>query len=401
MSDKTDQNWGEIEDVVEEKKEVATSVATFDNMKLKDNLLRGIFAYGFEKPSEIQKRAIPALLSGKDTIAQAQSGTGKTGAFTISCLERIDISLEKCQAIILSPIRELSDQIHKVILALGQHIGVKVTLCIGGTRVRDNIDELKRGTHVVVGTPGRVYDLIKEKKALKTEHLKMFILDEADEMLSRGFIDQIKDIFQVIPEDIQVCLFSATLPNEILTLTEQFMRNPIKILVKNEELTLEGIKQFYVAVEQEKWKFDTLCDLYSTLTITQAMIYANTKRKVDFLANELHERDFDISVIHSDMSQDERKQVMKEFRSGASRILLSTDLLARGIDVQQVSLVINYDLPTNKESYIHRIGRSGRFGRKGVAINFVTNDDVSKLREIEAFYNTQVEEMPMNVSDLL
>jgi len=191
------------------------------------------------------------------------------------------------------------------------------------------------------------------------------------------------------------------MPSEILEISNRFMRNPIRILVKRDELTLEGIKQFYVAVEREDWKLETLCDLYETLTITQAIIYCNTRRKVDWLTDKMSQRDFTVSAMHGDMTGTERELIMKEFRSGSSRVLITTDLLARGIDVQQVSLVINYDLPGNRENYIHRIGRSGRFGRKGVAINFVTNDDVRALREIEAFYQTQIEEMPMNVADLI
>jgi len=236
---------------------------------------------------------------------------------------------------------------------------------------------------------------------LSLKSMKLFVLDEADEMLSRGFKDQIYDIFQFLPERVQVCLFSATMPAEILDISEKFMRDPIKILVQKDELTLEGIKQFYIHVEKEDWKFDTLCDLYETLTITQAIIYCNFKRKVDTLTDKMAQRDFTVSSMHGDMDGTQRDNIMKEFRSGSSRVLITTDLLARGIDVQQVSLVINYDLPKNRESYIHRIGRSGRFGRKGVAINFVTDDDIRAMRELEAFYNTQIEEMPMNVADLI
>merc|ERR1719243_136157 len=220
-------------------------------------------------------------------------------------------------------------------------------------------------------------------------------------MLSRGFKNQIYDIFQYLPKDVQVGLFSATFDAEILKMTQQFMRDPVRILVKKEELTLEGIRQFYVAVEREEWKLDTLCDLYETLTITQAVIFCNTRRKVDWLTEKMHQRDFTVSAMHGDMDQKERDVIMREFRTGSSRVLITTDLLARGIDVQQVSLVINYDLPTNRENYIHRIGRGGRFGRKGVAINFLTSEDVRTLREIEQFYNPQIEEMPMNVADLI
>jgi len=375
-------------------------VASFDDMSLKDDLLRGIYAYGFEKPSAIQQRGIMPILKGHDTIAQAQSGTGKTATFSISVLQGIDLRENKTQALILAPTRELAQQIQKVVRALGDHLRVTSHACVGGTLVRDDIRELRNGVQVVVGTPGRVYDMIN-RQVLNLSAVKIFVLDEADEMLSRGFKDQIYDVFQHLPSKVQVCLFSATMPTEILDISNRFMRNPVRILVKKDELTLEGIKQFYVAVEKEDWKLETLCDLYETLTITQAIIYCNTRRKVDWLTDKMGQRDFTVSAMHGDMLGPEREVIMREFRSGSSRVLITTDLLARGIDVQQVSLVINYDLPGNRENYIHRIGRSGRFGRKGVAINFVTNDDVRTMRDIEAFYNTQIEEMPMNVADLI
>lgn len=375
-------------------------VTSFDDMGLADDLLRGIYAYGFEKPSAIQQRAIMPILAGNDTIAQAQSGTGKTATFSISILQQIELKLNSTQALILAPTRELATQIRKVLAALGDFLNVTSHACVGGTLVRDDIRLLQQGIQVVVGTPGRVYDMIN-RQALNLKRMKLFVLDEADEMLSRGFKDQIYDIFQFLPEKVQVCLFSATMPPEILDISEKFMRDPIKILIQKDELTLEGIKQFYIHVEKEDWKFDTLCDLYETLTITQAIIYCNFKRKVEMLTDRMAQRDFTVSSMHGDMTGDRRDVIMKEFRSGSSRVLITTDLLARGIDVQQVSLVINYDLPKNRESYIHRIGRSGRFGRKGVAINFVTDDDIRAMRELEAYYNTQIEEMPMNVADLI
>jgi len=373
---------------------------TFDDMDLREELLRGIYAYGFEKPSAIQQRGILPLLAGHDTIAQAQSGTGKTATFCVSTLQLVDLNMSATQALILAPTRELAQQIQKVCVALGDYMKIVIHACVGGTAVREDIRALQEGVHVVVGTPGRVFDMIN-RGALRLDNCKLFCLDEADEMLSRGFKDQIYDIFKFLPEKIQVALFSATMPMEVLDVTDRFMREPIRILVKRDELTLEGIKQFYIAVEQEEWKLDTLCDLYETLTITQAIIYCNTRRKVDWLMEKMQSRDFTVSAMHGDMDQRERDLILREFRSGSSRVLITTDLLARGIDVQQVSLVINYDLPTNRENYIHRIGRSGRFGRKGVAINFLTSGDVRYLRDIEQFYNTQIEEMPLNVADLI
>jgi ATP-dependent RNA helicase len=375
---------------------------TFDAMNLKNDLLRGIYAYGFEKPSAIQQRAIRPIIRGRDVIAQSQSGTGKTGCFGISALQLLSENSRETQVLIMSPTRELAEQTAKVITALGDFMNVTCHAAIGGKSLGLDIKVLERGTgcQIVSGTPGRVYDLIK-RNALQTHHLKIMILDEADEMLTRGFKDQIYDIYRYLPTHTQVVLMSATLPSTVLEMTSKFMNDPVRILVKRDELTLEGIKQFYINVESEEWKFDTLCDLYDTLTITQAVIFCNTKQKVDWLTSKMRGNNFTVCSMHGDMDQTARDGVMDEFRSGASRVLIATDIWGRGIDVQQVSLVICYDIPTNRELYIHRIGRSGRFGRKGLAINFVKDDDVRLLRDIEQFYKTQIEEMPSNVSDYM
>ena len=289
---------------------------------------------------------------------------------------------------------------NQVMKSLGTYLDVSTRACVGGTAVREDIQQLANGVQIVVGTPGRVNDMIS-RGALRLKALKLFVLDEADEMLSRGFKEQIYDCFQYLPSEVQVALFSATMPNEILQLTERFMRNPVRILVKKEELTLDGIKQYYVAVEKEDYKLATLYDLYESLTITQAIIYCNTRRKVMWLTDKMKQHDFTVSAMHGDMYQKERELIMKEFRSGSTRVLITTDLLARGIDVYTVSLVINYDLPMNRENYIHRIGRSGRYGRKGVAINFVCDEDEPKLRDIETFYNTKIDELPMEVDSIM
>jgi len=375
-------------------------LGSFDSIGLRQDLMRGIYAYGFEKPSAIQQRAIRPMVKGRDVIAQAQSGTGKTATFSISALQSVDIQLREPQIIVLSPTRELAVQIQKVMLALGDYMSVQCHACIGGTSIGEDIRKLDYGQHIVSGTPGRVFDMIKRRN-LRTRSVKMFILDEADEMLNKGFKEQIYDVYRYLPPTSQVCLVSATLPHDVLELTTKFMTDPVRVLVKRDELTLDGIKQFFVAVEREEWKFDTLCDLYDTLTITQAVIFCNTKRKVDWLTEKMRESNFTVSSIHGDMPQQERNAIMDEFRGGKSRVLICTDVWARGIDVQNVSLVINYDLPPNRELYIHRIGRSGRYGRKGVAINFVKNDDVRILRDIEQYYSTQIDEMPMNVADLI
>jgi len=259
---------------------------------------------------------------------------------------------------------------------------------------------LQHGVHAISGTPGRVYDLI-QKKDLKTKNIKMLILDEADEMLSKGFKVQVYEIYRFLPYGTQCVIASATMPHEILEMTTKFMNNPIRLLIKRDELTLEGIKQFYVAVEKDEYKFETLCDLYDTLTITQAVIFLNKRDRVEWLAKKMRDANFSVSYIHGDMPQKERDSIMTEFRSGQSRVLIATDIWGRGLDVQQVSLVINFDLPKSREFYIHRIGRSGRYGRKGVAINFVTSLEVRMLRDLEQYYSTQIDEMPNNIAELI
>lgn len=260
--------------------------------------------------------------------------------------------------------------------------------------------KLEHGVHIISGTPGRVYDMIL-KKELKVGSIKILILDEADEMLNRGFKKQVYDIYRYLPYGTQIIVVSATMPNEVLEMTTNFMNDPIRILLKRDELTLDGIKQFFVAVEKDEHKFETLCDLYDTLTITQAVIFCNKRERVEWLKRKMIEANFTVTCMHGNMQQKERDAIMDDFRSGQSRVLITTDVWGRGLDVQQVSLVINYDLPNVRELYIHRIGRSGRYGRKGVAINFVTDSEIRLLRDIELYYSTQIDEMPMNVAELI
>jgi len=369
-------------------------VESFDDMDLKDQLLRGIYAYGWETPSYIQMRAVRPVTSGRDTIAQAQSGKGKTGAFTVGALQILDSETPETQIVILSPTRDLSRQTYNVICALSQYMdGARVHLCIGGTSVRADVQAIRRGVHVVVGTPGRILDM-QCRGVLDVSSLKCLIMDEADEMLSRGFKEAVYEIFSHLPQEVQVCLFSATMPPDVLEVTEKFMRSPARILVKKEELTLDGIRQFYVNVEQEKWKFECLKDLYQCISIQQCIIYCGSKKRAEELTAAMLAEDFVVSLIHGGLDWDERQRVMDEFRQGTSRVLISTDLTARGIDVFGVNLVINYDLPHNRENYIHRIGRSGRFGRKGNSINFVTRRTIPDMLELERFYSTSIEELP-------
>jgi ATP-dependent RNA helicase len=375
-------------------------IPSFDSMGLKENLLRGIYAYGFERPSAIQQRAITPILKGRDVIAQSQSGTGKTTIFCIGVLQCINTKKSETQALIISPTRELAVQSRNVLFAFGDYLNVRAHACIGGKSIGDDLRALQSDVHCVSGTPGRLYDMIR-RRAFKVRNLKMLVIDEADEMLSRGFKEQIYDIYRHLPPHIQIVLVSATMPHDVLEMTTKFMNDPVRILVKRDELTLEGIKQFFVAVEKEDWKFDTLCDLYDILTITQAVIFCNTKLKVDWLTQKMRDANFTVSSMHGDMKQQERDEILQIFREGKSRVLIATDVWGRGLDVQRVSLVINYDLPNSRELYIHRIGRSGRFGRKGVAINFVKNDDIRIMRDIEQYYGTQIDEMPMNVQDLI
>jgi len=373
-------------------------IESFDELGLKKDLLRGIYGYGFERPSPIQQKAILPMIEGRDVIAQAQSGTGKTATFAIGTLQIIDTEINEVQALVLAPTRELAQQIAIVYKFLGEYLKVKVHVFIGGTQVKNDVKNLQDGVHVVVGTPGRVLDMLK-KNILKLSYLKAFILDEADEMLSKGFLENMREVISNIPPECRVNLFSATMPKDIVTITNNFMSNPAKILVKNEQLTLEGIKQYYVILKRD-WKLESLLDIYKGVDIAQAIIFCNSKKNVDFLTEEMKKKGHMVSSIHSEMQMIDRDRIMKEFRSGATRVLITTDLLARGIDVYQVSIVINYDLPQHKETYIHRIGRSGRFGRKGNAINFVTPEEKEQLEEIQKYYNTTIEALPTDLSEI-
>jgi translation initiation factor 4A len=375
---------------------------SFEHMPLHNNLLRGVYSFGFEKPSPIQSLSIVPMSKGGDIIAQAQSGTGKTGAFAIGLLQRMDLRHKGMyQGLVLSPTRELADQTYKAISNLGAFLSpgeddAKVSWChyfVGGTPIVAQLNLVKTNTGVVaVGTPGRVADLIR-KGALRTQHLKTIVLDEADEMLSQGFEKEVAEIFKYLPRDIQVALFSATLPDNVLALTDKLMRDPTRILVDAQSLTLEGIKQFYVAVEED-YKFLTLTDLYECISISQSVIFAKSRDKVNWIAQQMNQAGHTVSYLHADMPKGERAKVMDQFRSGSSRVLVTTDLVARGIDVQHVNVVINFDMPYTAETYLHRIGRSGRYGRKGIAINFVANNDTELFRAVENHYKISIDELP-------
>jgi superfamily II DNA/RNA helicase len=372
-------------------------IDSWDDLNCNSNLLRGIYAYGFERPSPIQKKGILPMFEKRDIIAQAQSGTGKTGCFTIGTLQLIDIAENTTQAMIISPTRELSMQTKHVIDMLGNFMkGLRTQLLIGGSSTDDDIQNLVKNTpHVIIGCSGRIHDMIRRRK-LNVSNLRLLVLDEADEMLSTGFKEQIYNIFQYLPSNIQVALFSATLPPEVEQLTEKFMRDPVKVLVKAEQLTLEGIKQYYVALENDDQKYAALKDLYSMLNLSQCIIYCNSVRRVQDLYEAMCADNFPVCQIHSGMDKEERTKSYNEFKNGSQRVLISSNVTARGIDVQQVSTVINFDLPRCVHTYLHRIGRSGRWGRKGYGINFVTRKDVRTLNELESYYQTQIDELPNN-----
>jgi translation initiation factor 4A len=390
-------NMNENQDIIESN--WFEKISCFDDLNLKEDLLRGIFAYGFEKPSEIQQQAIKPIIMGRDVIGQARSGTGKTGTFGIGVLNQIDTSINVPQGLILAPTRELVEQITNVISQIGTFINVKVGGFIGGKSTRDDIIKLKNGIHVAVGTPGRIYDMI-EKKYLNVDNMKIFVMDEADEMLSKGFIEQVQKIFVELDENVQVALFSATLTEEIKKIINLLMKNPIRIFIPLNEQTLDGIPQYYVKLEDCE-KIEVIKDLYSSLSIGNTIIFCNSIRNVDMVASKLIANDYGVSTLHGNMSQIEREEKLKQLRVGATRILVTTDILARGIDIQQLSMVVNYDLPYEPETYIHRIGRCGRFGRKGIAINLVNSRDYDKIGYIETHYETKIAELPNDLNLLL
>ena len=371
---------------------------TWDDLKCDMNILRGIYSIGFENPSPIQKKAIIPMNSGNDIIAQAQSGTGKTGCFSICSLMSVDVSLKSTQVLIISPTHELTSQTKSVIDKIGTFMdGLKTKMLIGGTSIDSDIQYFNRNKpHIILGCPGRLLDMLKRNK-IKTNHLKLLVIDEADELLSNDFKSQIYNIFQYMNDNIQVSLFSATMPEDLVDITQKFMRNPVEILVKSEQLTLEGIKQYYIALDRDDDKYSTLKDIYNMLSINQCIIYCNSVNRVQDLYEAMINENFPVCRIHSKMSKEERNVNYNGFKLGEQRVLISSNVTARGIDIQQVSVVINFDVPNDIYTYLHRIGRSGRWGRKGTGINFVTKRDLSKLKNIEEYYSTNIQEFPANV----
>jgi superfamily II DNA/RNA helicase len=392
----------ELNNTEEETYDSSYEINNWDDLEIETDLLRGIFAYGFEKPSPIQRKAIKPIIQNKDIIAQAQSGTGKTATFTIGALSHVNTEENTTQVLCLSPTRELSIQTANVMRGIGSMMkNLRVQVLVGGSSVDEDVGNLKSNVpHVITGCPGRVHDMMR-RNHIGSKNIKLVILDEADEMLSSGFKEQVYNIFQNFNNNIQVALFSATLPEHIQGITSKFMRNPVKIQVKAEQLTLEGIAQYYIAVEDDRQKYLTLKDLYSFMSVSQCIIYANSVKRVSALYDAMMEDGFPVCRIHSGMDKSERDRAFTDFRSGTYRVLISSNVTARGIDIQQVSVVINFDIPKDVHTYLHRIGRSGRWGRKGVGINMVTRRDMSKLKETEQYYSTQIKEMPSSFDTLV
>jgi translation initiation factor 4A len=376
------------------------SYLTFDEMQLSEQLVRGIYGYGFEKPSVIQQQAIVPLAQGRDVIATAQSGTGKTGSFTIGTLAVVDPDLNAVQALIIEPTHELASQTLDVLTKIGDYLRIRTQLCVGGRSMSDDVRAVRNSAQVVVGTPGRVCALL-EMGALRSDKMKIFVMDEADKLLSEGFEDSIRFMFQRIPQTCQVGIFSATMPPAALELTQNFMKNPVRIIILTEETALRGIRQFYVDVGYEDHKLDTMLDLFTEVSIAQCVIFCNSRRKAEWLAKTLDEKEYSVSLLHGDLPSDSREKLMDDFRIGRTRVLITTDLLARGIDVQGVSCVLNFDLTSSLETYIHRIGRAGRFGRKGIAINLVSQKDAHFLKQIQRYYSTEIQELPQDFASYM
>lgn len=397
-SEKRFENDNSKEDNNEDMYDTSYEISSFDELEgIDKNILRGIYSYGFENPSPIQKKAIKPIVARRDIIAQAQSGTGKTATFSIGALSLIDLKDNNTQVLVLSPTRELTIQTAKVMSSIGSMMdGLRIQTLFGGSSMDEYSGFLKRTSpHIICGCPGRVHDMMRRGN-ITSKNIKLIILDEADEMLSQGFKDQVYNIFQYFDNNIQVALFSATLSEQIKPIINKIMRNPVKITMKAEMLTLEGISQFFVAVEDDIQKYSILKSTFSAISLSQCIIYCNSVKRVADLFEAMREDGFPVCCVHSNMDSKERENSFNEFKSGSCRVLISSNVTARGIDVQQVSTVINFDIPKDVHTYLHRIGRSGRWGRKGVGINFITRRDIPKIREIEEYYACEINEMPAN-----
>jgi len=376
----------------------ATKGNDFEDYYLKRELLMGIYEKGFEKPSPIQEEAIPIALAGSDILARAKNGTGKTASFLIPALEKTDTSKNHIQVLILVPTRELALQTSQVAKELGKHMNVQVMVSTGGTSLKDDIMRLYNTVHILVATPGRVLDLAN-KGVCDLQHCNTVILDEADKLLSPEFQPLVEQLITYLPKERQILLFSATFPVTVKDFKEKFLRKPYEINLM-EELTLKGITQYYAFVE-ERQKVHCLNTLFSKLQINQSIIFCNSVNRVELLAKKITQLGYSCFYIHAKMQQAHRNRVFHDFRRGACRNLVCSDLITRGIDVQAVNVVINFDFPKNSETYLHRIGRGGRFGHLGIAINLITYEDRFNLYKIEQELGTEIKPIPPEIDKSL
>ncbi len=370
----------------------------FEDYFLKRELLMGIFEMGYEKPSPIQEESIPIVLAGRDILARAKNGTGKTASFLIPALEKCDASKRAIQAVILVPTRELALQTSQVCKSLGKHLPLKVMVTTGGTSLKDDIVRLSEVVHILIGTPGRVLDLARKGIAVLSQ-CSYFAMDEADKLLAPEFQPIIEQLMQFLPTPRQVLLFSATFPVAVGAFAQQFMSNPYEINLM-EELTLKGVTQYYAFVE-ERQKVHCLATLFAKLQINQSIIFCNSVNRVELLAKKITEMGSSCFFIHAKMQQSHRNRVFHDFRNGATRHLVCSDLFTRGIDIQAVNVVVNFDFPRTAETYLHRIGRSGRFGHLGLAINFITYEDRYNLYTIEKELGTEIKPIPSVIDKAL
>ncbi|WFD37674.1 RNA helicase [Malassezia japonica] len=376
----------------------ATKGNDFEDYFLKRELLMGIFEAGFERPSPIQEEAIPIALSGRDILARAKNGTGKTAAYVIPTLERVNTKKNKIQAVLLVPTRELALQTSQVAKTLGKHLGAEIMVCTGGTTLRDDILRLGQTVHILVGTPGRILDLAG-KGVADLSQCTTFVMDEADKLLSPEFTPVIEQLLAFLPKERQVMLFSATFPLIVKNFKEKHMVKPYEINLMD-ELTLRGVTQYYAFVE-ERQKVHCLNTLFSKLQINQSIIFCNSTNRVELLAKKITELGYSCFYSHAKMLQAHRNRVFHDFRNGACRNLVCSDLLTRGIDIQAVNVVINFDFPKNAETYLHRIGRSGRFGHMGLAINLITYEDRFNYYNIERELGTEIQAIPATIDKRL
>jgi ATP-dependent RNA helicase DDX6/DHH1 len=370
----------------------------FEEYCLKRELLMGIFEKGWEKPSPIQEASIPVALSGKDILARAKNGTGKTGAYSIPILEQIDPDKDYIQALIIVPTRELALQTSQICIELAKHLDVKVMVTTGGTNLKDDILRIYQRVQIIIATPGRILDLV-DKGVAKMDHCKILVLDEADKLLSQDFKGMLDLIIQKLPKERQILLYSATFPLTVKLFMDKYLKNPYEINLM-EELTLKGVTQYYAFV-QEKQKVHCLNTLFSKLQITQSIIFCNSTQRVELLAKKITELGYCCYYIHAKMAQPHRNRVFHDFRAGLCRNLVCSDLFTRGIDVQAVNVVINFDFPKMAETYLHRIGRSGRFGHLGIAINLITYEDRFSLHRIESELGTEIKPIPKIIDPAL